>query len=291
MMINIKSTASFIKKTVKTEQFWLLAIGASLIAIHLTLTWREHQSNLLSIACLFWTAISLLIWERRQQLNLDSDILSSILGILFIVFVFFKSASPTNLGGVFYFLPVISALGLALLASGIQGLKQYQRELIALFLVFSFNLLRPQLIDISPLTANFSTLILWYTGFDVNLVGVKITLPTGSVRVNEGCSGISQILNLLTLAILFNLIYPRNWQQKTLISTVAIILGFIVNGFRVALLAILSAKNDVAAFNYWHTGGGSKIFFFAAALIFGSFCWLLLRQDEAKNQNITESSR
>nr|WP_017655599.1 cyanoexosortase A [Fortiea contorta] len=289
-MININSTVNLIKQTVKNDQFWLLAIGASLIAINLTLIWRGNQVNLFSISCLFWMAISLLIWERRQQLNLESDILSSILGILVIAFVFFRSASPNNLGSFFHFLPVISALGLALLASGIHGIKQYQREIIALFLVFTSNLLRPHLIDISPLTAQFSTLILWYTGFEVNLVGgVEIHLPTGSVRVYEGCSGMSQIINLLALAILFNLIFPRNKQQKILISVVAVVLGFVVNSFRVVLLTILSAKNDLSAFDYWHIGGGSKVFFLIAALLFGCFFWFILRISETDNLPPTES--
>lgn len=279
-MVRVKASASLIQKTVKNDQNWLLAIGASLIAINLTLIWRENLLDLLNISCILWTAIAYLIWERRQKLNLESDILSSGLGLLLIAFVFFRSAFPTNLGAFFYLLPVVSALGLALLASSIQGLKQYQREIITLILFCTTNLLRTRLFDISPITAKFAAFILWYTGFEVSHTGVEISLPTGIINVYDGCSGISQIFDLLALALIFMLMFPRNWLQKIVISIVAITIGFVVNGLRVALMALLVRKDNLEIFEYWHTGTGSLIFSLIASLIFGCFCWFLLRSSE-----------
>jgi cyanoexosortase A len=291
VMMHVKARTSLIKRTVKSDKHWLLAIGASLMAINLTFIWRENLSDLLNISCIFWAIVSYLIWERRQKLNLESDILSSALGLLLIAFVFLRSAFPEHLGGLFFLLPVISALGLALLASGIQELRQYKRELIALCLFCAANLLRPHLFDISPITARFSAFILWYSGFEVTRSGVEITLPTGIIRVYDGCSGISQIFDLLVLALLFMLMFPQKWQQKIIIPIIAVIIGFTVNGMRVALMALLVRKDNLEHFEYWHTGTGSLIFSLVAALLFGCCCWLLLRINEADSKNITESSK
>ncbi|MBW4645687.1 MAG: cyanoexosortase A [Goleter apudmare HA4340-LM2] len=287
-MIDVKATASLIKKTVKSDKNWLLAIGVSLITINLALIWREDQPDLFNISCLFWAAISFVIWERRHKLNLESDIFSSVLGLLLVAFVFLRSAFPAHLGGIFYLLPVISALGLALLASSIQRLQQYKRELISLFLLCTANLLRPRIFDISIFTAKFSAFILWYTGSEVTRSGVEITLPTGVIKVYEGCSGIAQIFDLLVLALLFMLMFPRKWQQKILVPIVAVIIGFIVNAVRVSLMALLVRQDNLDTFEYWHSGNGSLIFSLVAALIFGCFCWFLLRS-EAESHNITES--
>ncbi|GAX44769.1 hypothetical protein NIES4075_57880 [Tolypothrix sp. NIES-4075] len=275
----------------KNAQFWLLAIGAGLIAIHITLTCKANNPNLLSGSFIFWAAVSSLVWEKRDTFNLESGILSSFLGLSIIAIVLLKSASLKSFGGFLYLSPAISASGLALLASGFQGLKQYRGELLALFFLAAPKLLPPSLVDISPITAKFSAFILWYTGFEVTRSGVNVYLPTGSIEVYFGCSGIELIFQMLGLALLFMLMFPLNYQQKILVPIVAATLGFIVNGVRVALMAILVAKGNEEAFKYWHEGDGSLIFSMIAVLLLGLFCWFVLRMNEPKNQKPKSSSR
>jgi len=45
-----------------------------------------------------------------------------------------------------------------------------------------------------------------------------------------------------------------------LFPIVAVLVAFVVNGVRVALMAILVAYSSQEAFEYWHTGTGSEIF-------------------------------
>jgi exosortase/archaeosortase family protein len=52
-----------------------------------------------------------------------------------------------------------------------------------------------------------------------------------------------------------------------------VLLGFIVNGIRVALMAILVASSNKSAFTYWHGGDGSLIFAIISMVLFGIFCW------------------
>jgi cyanoexosortase A len=275
----------------KYPQFWLLAIGAAYIAIHLTLTWKADNSSLLGMSFLFWAAISSLIWDKRHSLSLESDIFSSFFGLSLIALLLVKTISLTSFGGFLYISPAIFAFGLALMASGFKGLKQYKGELLVLFFITVPKLLPSSLTDISPLTAKFAGFVLWYTGFPVTRNGILISLPTGSVEVYSGCSGIELVFQMLGLALLFLLMFPQKGKKKILLALIAAILGFVVNGVRVALMAILVAQRQMAAFDYWHEGDGSLIFSLVAVLLFGLLCWFLLEKAEIRNKDATESSK
>jgi len=146
------------------------------------------------------------------------------------------------------------------------------------------------LIDISIFTAKFATFVLWYTGFAVSRQGFHISLPEGGVEVYPGCSGLENIIHLLKLTLLFLVIFPPNkWINKILVPLVAIFIAFVVNGVRVALLAVLVASSKQQAFDYWHLGEGSLIFSMFSVFIFGLFCLFLLQQEKAENQDTEES--
>ena len=270
-------------KLIKNLPFWLLSLAAGSIALHLSLTWRSENNDLFSCSLLFWIAVSYLIWEKRDRLNLESDIFSSFFGLSLITLVLFKSM---HLFGDDVFLrisPFLSVLGLGLLASGFKGLKQYWQEL----LLFGFIAVPWEsiylFIDLSLLTAKFATFVLWLLGFEVSRQGVLVILPTGSIEVYDGCSGLRMILQLLGIALIFVLIVADSCKQKILLPILAIILGFVVNGVRVALMGVLVALSDQEAFKYWHLGNGSLIFSLIAVMIFALICVLLHKNENRDN--------
>jgi cyanoexosortase A len=276
----------------KNAQLWLLAIGAGLIAIHITLTWKSDNPSLLGTSLLFWIAVSSLIWEKRDSFNLESGVFPSFLGISIIILLLFKSASLTSFGGFLFLFPFIVAVGIALLASGFRGLKQYKGELLTLFFIGAPKLLPSFLISkVTLLTAKFAAFMLWYTGFEVTRSGVNIYLPTGSIEVASGCSGIQVIFQQLGLALIFISMFPLNRQQRIVAPIVAATLGFVVNGVRVALMGVIVAKGNQEAFVYWHHGDGSLIFSMIGVILFGLFCWFLLNINETKNKRHKSSIR
>ncbi|KAB8319888.1 cyanoexosortase A [Tolypothrix campylonemoides VB511288] len=287
----MKASHLTLSSQLKYPQFWLLGIAAGYIAIHLTLIWKADNSSLLGTSFLCWMAIFSLIWEKRHSLNLESGIFSSFFGLSLIALLLVKSISLTSLGGFLYLSPAIFAFGLALMASGFKGLKQYRGELLVLSSISLPKVLPLSLIDISLLTAKFASLILWYTGFEVARNGVIIRLPTGSVEVYPGCSGLELIFQMLTLALLFLLMFPQKGKQKIIVPIIAVTLGFLVNSVRVALMAVLVAQRQMKAFDYWHEGDGSLIFSLIAVLLFGLLCWFLLGRTEIRNKDATESSK
>jgi cyanoexosortase A len=105
-------------------------------------------------------------------------------------------------------------------------------------------------------------------------------LPTGIVEVYKGCSGMKIILDMWGLAALLLVIFPTNGRQKILVPVAATFIGFAVNLVRVVIMAILLAFDNQTAFEYWHEGDGSLVFSMISVLIFGLFCFLMLRLDE-----------
>lgn len=277
-------------QTIKISKFCLLGIAAGLMALHLTITWKSDNSDLWGISVLFLAAVSSLIRKKRKTLNLETEVVSSVLGTLILAFVLFKSTSPIGkypdiVDEFSYISPFISGVGLGLIASGFKGLKQYGQELIVLFFIGVPHAIIPSLIDISIFTAQFATAVLWYSGFEVARQGVNVILPTGSVEVYSGCSGMVAILYLWGLAALFLVMFPTDWSKKILIPVVATLLAFVVNGGRVALMAVLAASSNMQAFDYWHTGAGSQLFAMTSVLFFGLFCFFIVRLNEAKNED------
>jgi len=270
-------------KHVQEPKYWLLGIASGLIALHLTLTSRTNDTDLFGTMLLFWGVVAFLIWERHESLTFESGIFASFFGSSLIALILLKSSSISGYDFFIRATPFLSGISLALLASGTKGLKQYWQEL----LILAYTAIPPGLIgvfvDVALLTAKFSAFLLHYLGFEVVRKGVFLILEKGSVEVYHGCSGVNAILQLLGLAVVFLLMFPTTVAQKILVPLVAIIIAFVVNAARVALLAVLVSLSQPEAFKYWHAGNGSVVFSMIAVFIFGLFCWFAILQDEPQN--------
>lgn len=263
-------------------RFWLLGIASAIVALHLALINRNGNSEFFATSALFWAAAGSLLWDKRETLELESGTVASLVGAALLGLMFLRSASLSDAGQFLRLLPIVSLVGLALLASGVQGLRQYWRE----FLIFGLFALIPllelglQLIDLSTLTAKAAAFMLWYSGFPVDRQGTFLYLLKDRVQVYGACSGLQSILQMLSISVLFLLTVPlRAWYKNLLCVGVAIGLGFLVNAARVMLMTMLVSQKS--AFNYWHEGNGSLIFSMIAVLLFGGFCWLAFLRDSS----------
>ncbi|GFE68551.1 cyanoexosortase A [Chroococcus sp. FPU101] len=268
--------------------YWLLALGVALATLHLTILDRAGEPNLMSLSILLWLAIGSLLWDKRHNLHLESDLVSTLVGFSLIMLILCRGLAPTG-----YHLkisPFVSGFGLALMASGVKRLLDYWKELLILGLLVLYSPLANvlQAINLPLITAKASTFLLWLTGFKVYREGVFINLPTGKVEVYGACSGIDSILLMLCIAVLFFLLIPIKTIQRIVCIGLAIFLGFIVNAARVSLMAILVASRDMEAFDYWHGKDGSLIFSVIGVALFGLFCWLAYVRNMA---NLADSTK
>ena len=272
-------------KITNNSNFWICTLAVSLICLHLNLVWYSDSSDLFSCSLLFWGTTAYVFLEQNKIIKFNSNFWSSTSGLLIINLILFKSF---NIFGDDIFLriyPVLTVLSLGLLISGFSGLKRYWQPLVLLgFLAVPWEFIY-LFIDLSLLTTKFSTFILWLLGFEVERQRLMIILPTGSVEVYDGCSGLRMILQLLGIALIFLVVLKPQLKFKFLIPAIAIGLGFTINGIRVAVMAIFVALQKPIAFKYWHVGNGSLIFSILGVGILSIICIFLLKDTLTVSRN------
>ena len=262
-----------------SHRFWLLAIAGGLIAF----CWQLNQYN--TVDLLFWGAALSIIWRRRDSLNLHSSPVSTSIGLLLITWTLIRSILTINNTDILTRMaPLVLVLGLCLLATKMSKLGQYWREitvvsLTALPFEHLFSLLSPST-SVSVLDAKFSRLLLWYAGFDVAQTDNLVILPTGTISINGPCSSFGGIWQLWQLCVVVYLCFSLRLHQKVLLWVWATLIALSVNGVRLCLMAILVARNNQEAFDYWHGHSGAEIFSTFAVLLFGLAYWLQTRQKE-----------
>jgi cyanoexosortase A len=280
----------FSKQSLQQSPFWLIAVAAALSAVHLTLTWRVGLWDHFGMSLLFGFAIVSLIGDRKETIQLASSPLATLLGVVLISWILVSSASvPVDRSPFYRISPFVAGIALGLLASGFQSFRLYWRELTILFFLGIPRVLVSLVTDISPITARFSAFLLWYAGRDVSRDGVFVSLPGGTIEVYEGCSGLEAMTYLLGLSIVFMMMFPVGRAKQIILPIVAICTGFFVNSIRVALMAILAATDNHAAFVYWHEGDGSMLFAVGSVLVFGAFCFFMLPKPETNSDNPNDS--
>jgi len=284
-----------LEELTKNKGFWLLVALSTLITINLTIFSKMDNIAHAGMSGLYWLAVYSLLWDRRKELTFKTKLLPCIIGALLIAWTLFVSRSiPTEKeNNLLSIAPFVFSCGLALIASGFNGFKQFRGELLIIFFLGVPRVILNTFTDISPLTAKVSSFILHYMGFQVFLDGVFIHLPEGSVKVYEGCSGVESVTYVLGLSVICLIMFPIAKKLSYIVPLVAIVIGFFINAFRVVLMAILVGIGENEAFVYWHEGDGSLIFGMIAVLSFGGFYWLLMNncdrispKTKDKNNNI-----
>ncbi|MGF1492591.1 MAG: cyanoexosortase A [Microcoleaceae cyanobacterium] len=269
---------------IRDTKFWLLSTTAGLTAIYFTLMWFADDTGHLVMSALFFGCAAILLWEKRHSLSIKQNRVSVILGLVLIGWML-RHSSLETIEYLVRLFPAVLALGMGLVASGWYGLKQYWQELLLLFCLSVPSTVAYYLIDISPLTAQASSLLLWYSGFDVSLNGVVLSLPDGQpIRVVYECSGIDMVLYMFGLSVICLVMFPIKGAGKVIFSLVAIAVGFLLNSVRIAMLVVLFGV-DQDAFNKWHTGTGSYTFAMIGVIILGIIYWVLLKLDANPRQS------
>lgn len=263
-------------------------IAISIMVAHLIFLLNGGNDELFATSFLLWLAVASLLWEKQKDIPLNSGTISITLGVLLMSLVVVRTFSPAG-----YHLrlsPILSFLGLCLITSKAPTLYYYAKEIVILSLLAIAPIIEQilELINLPLITAQFSTFALWYTGFAVERQDLYIMLPGGRVEVYGACSGVESITQMLNIAVLFILLFPTQWYQKSYAVALSIIIGFGINAARVALLALLVASGNQEAFDYWHGGDGSVVFFVISVLIFAAITWFMILRETPNEVNKLE---
>ncbi len=288
-------------KTSARKLYGLLTLAALLVAVHIFLVLRQpDDSNLINGSILVWFVCGLLVREKRQQpLEENSrwaNTGSNILGWGIVAIVLLVSLSLTGYHTFIRFTPFLICLGLGLITAGIGGIQRYKQELALTLLTALPPGLVHRLADWEAMTANLSHFLLQSLGFDARLgslqqeilltIGAALPTASNSVIVARDCAGVDIMLQLWVLSIAGIFLLPTNRRQKLIIPVVAVVIAYIINGIRVALLAAIVPYP--AVFSYWHTGQGGFFFPVLAVLIWGLVCKILILRDYSANSPAPE---
>ena len=174
-------------------------------------------------------------------------------------------------------LPLLAGIALALLAAPASKLRPFLKSLCVLALlpvVSAVSTLTP-LGPLSVATAWLAKQMLSICGYTAVQLGTLVKLQGGGVIVSGACAGLGILLQLLLVAVIFALAFPmRHRWQNGLLIVVAPLLGIVVNGMRITLLALFvtsSLPNRQWWFEFFHDHWGSLLF---SGLGMQLFVWL-----------------
>lgn len=269
-----------------TKKTWAAISVISLGILYFNLIWKTTvNSDRLITELLFYSAICALLWRRKDTLVFKSD-WSSGIGLFAITILAIKTITLYSFEATLIpLIPFLGTISLALITSGIKGITQYKKELFfAWFLFFPTGVIGhfiDNLIKITVLNAKFATYILYYVGFDVANQGDRVILDLSEIGrftaiVDYPCAGVPMILLMLKLSLLLVCFFPFTKQQKMIIPSVSVIIGFTLGVIRVCILTLLIPQP--AKFDYWHGSSGDQIFSTLAILIFAGFAYWMLER-------------
>ncbi|MEM9220396.1 MAG: cyanoexosortase A [Cyanobacteria bacterium P01_F01_bin.150] len=260
--------------------FIVLALGAIAATMHLFWVDRLGDESLIPLSIIFWLSVGILIWQRRQTIEIEKVNVASLLGSsLLVLFVIlgFQSLTDAYAAGS----PFIAMLGIALLSAGLQCFRQYRSELLLMFFLGVPRALLWSTLDLRETTAKFSTMLLNLSRFDAIRENQFIHLPNGSVEVIQDCSGLNGILYLIAMSVLFLIMLPIKGWKRYFVPLVGIGIAFLSNGARVAFLAVAAASPDPKVFEFWH---GTSMFSLGALGVFCAVYFIFLQQERSLKQ-------
>jgi cyanoexosortase A len=272
-----------------------LGLIIAIATIYGTLLWRADETAHLGMSLLFGAAAASLLWDKRHVLKSNSHGITKLIALVILSIAVWQAvlgsaiaqtgaiAPLHTLNPAIRILPFAAAFGIGLFASGWKGLKQYWQEITILFFLGVPSIIAAGLPDLSPLTARFAGLLLYYGGLQAFVEGTHVQLSTGSVNVYAGCSGVESVTYLLGVSVVCLLLFPIKGHRRFFIPMISMFIAYFTNAARVAVLAIFVSFKNPSAFSYWHEGEGSLMVGAIAILLFCLFYFFLCQQEEKRS--------
>jgi len=246
LLVGQSLVLSLLTQSVDDVMFLILVWAGAFIVLQTPFPWCPPRPTLLGLA----TGFALVIWVLwRSHLIFSLEAGSSVL-------------------------PLIAAFGLALMALPLKAFKPVLPSLTVLGLFPLMRVLTVSLPaqNLTEVNAQLVKVILLLGALPVQQEANSVTIPGGGVKILAACTGLSTLLQMLLVAIIFAMAFPmRHRWQNILMAAVALALGLLVNSFRLVLLTLITASevnNKKWWFELFHTGWPSLLFPGIAMLLF-----------------------
>lgn len=251
---------------------------ACLLALHqLILGFLTQDAEEAVSALLIWGGALVTLADQPAGWRPRPGPIGLVVGAALVVAVLWRSQQITSLDGASRLLPLLIGIALALLAAPLRRMASYGPFLLILALPVPLRGLSTLISTekMSLLTARITQALLVLCNLPAEVQGNVVRLPQGAVLIAGSCAGNGMVMQLITVGVIFALAFPmrHRWQNGVMLL-VAPLLAVIANGFRIALLAAITASampNKAWWFSFFHESEGSLMFSGIAVLV---FIWL-----------------
>ncbi len=131
--------------------------------------------------------------------------------------------------------------------------------LILVGVVWPYRIERGLTQGLMRLDANLTVELLGWIDIPALQRGNLIELSTGTLGINEACSGIRSFQSSLMAALVMGELYRFRLRPRAALILCGIVLGFGFNVVRTLLLSWLANKNGISATGRWHDPAGMTI--------------------------------
>jgi cyanoexosortase A len=240
-------------------------------------------------ALIVWGGAIICIEDTLEELKPSPSKTSLFIGIFLVLYSLYRSSRVLTSDSFLYSIVPLTGLGLLLIATPIKSILRFKDGLAVLFMLPLFVVVqilfaRYASQHLSLLTANFVMLWLSILGIEpVKVIADTVFVNGGAVQVMHECNGFEMIMQMLITSLIFLIAFPlRSRIGKVVIFFLAPIIGFIVNSFRISLLAIFTSFNSEfgkSLFDFFHEQAGSLIFSGLAVFALGYLYLVILNRE------------
>lgn len=121
--------------------------------------------------------------------------------------------------------------------------------------------------------------ILTLVGIPAQQVGSLIHLPTGTVGVDEACSGIRSLQSTVMATLFIGYLSLRHWSMQAVLFFAGVILVFVGNIFRAFFLSYMANAHGLEAIDQYHDGAGYSVLAFSVCGV-ALLAWVIVRVEK-----------
>ena len=254
----------------------LILVFAFVYLVPISLIFGNHFSNHFSHGILILGISAYMVWTKKDKLRQAEIRPSLIMGSLIAVI-----ASITMTAGAFSGTPLLEGISLVIGIFGMVWLLFGSSilRIVAIpisFLIFLFpifdKLFRGYTNHLQLVAAFIGSTLLEMAGLPILRHGELIQLPHIALSVGEACSGVNHMIALMTLGVFLGYVTETRWFTKLIFVVMALVLGIIANGIRVALIGIWTKYFGTESFH-----GPFDIFYSSFVFFVGLVALILVR--------------
>lgn len=128
--------------------------------------------------------------------------------------------------------------------------------------------------------AQLSVEVLHWFGIEVEARGNLIALPSGTLGVDEACSGIRSLQGTLMLTLFLGEILALTWPRRTVLLLSGVFWAFVTNVARTSTLGWIASRKGLESMEASHDTAGYTVLAICTALV-GATAWFLHRRAPA----------